>query len=134
LRYPLSPAIWLTGMAASGKTTIAKALYPKLKGLGFKAELLDGDIVRKELSPELGFTKKDQEMHAKRVACLCKVLSRNGVISIVCLMSPYQESRRYARTKISSNNNFYEVYVKCSLEPCIRIDPKGLYKKTLSGR
>jgi adenylylsulfate kinase len=128
-----SPVIWLTGMPASGKTTIAKALYPKLKELGFKVELLDGDIVRKDLSPELGFTKKDREMHAKRVVYLCKLLSRNGVISIVCLISPYREFRRYARTEISSNNNFYEVYVKCSLESCIRRDPKGLYQKALSG-
>jgi adenylylsulfate kinase len=119
-------------MPASGKTTIAKALYPKLNESGFKVELLDGDIVRKELSPELGFTKKDREMHAKRVVYLCKLLSRNGVISIVCLISPYREFRRYARTEICSNN-FYEVYVKCSLESCIRRDPKGLYKKALSG-
>jgi adenylylsulfate kinase len=128
-----SQVIWLTGMPASGKTTIAKALYPKLKESGFKIELLDGDIVRKELSPELGFTKKDREMHAKRVVYLCKLLSRNGIISIVCLISPYREFRRYARSEISSNNNFYEVYVKCSLESCIRRDPKGLYKKALSG-
>jgi adenylylsulfate kinase len=127
-----SPVIWLTGLPGSGKTTIARVLYPKLKELGFKAEILDGDVVRKELSPELGFTKKDREMHAKRVVYLCKLLSRNGVISIVCLISPYREFRRYARTEICSNN-FYEVYVKCSLESCIRRDPKGLYKKALSG-
>src|SRR5919108_3391786 len=128
-----SPVIWLTGLPGSGKTTIAKALYPKLKELGFKVELLDGDIVRKELSPELGFTKQDREIHARRVVYLCKLLSRNGIISIVCLISPYREFRRYARNEISMNNNFYEVYVKCSLETCIRRDPKGLYKKALSG-
>jgi adenylylsulfate kinase len=128
-----SPVIWLTGLPGSGKTTIAKALDPKLKKLGFKIELLDGDIVRKELSPELGFTKQDREMHARRVVYLSKLLSRNGIISIVCLISPYREFRRYARSEISVNNNFYEVYVKCSLETCIRRDPKGLYKKAISG-
>jgi adenylylsulfate kinase len=128
-----SPVIWLTGLPGSGKTTIAKGLHPKLKESGFKVEILDGDIVRKELSPELGFTKQDREIHAKRVVYLAKLLSRNGIISIVCLISPYQEFRRYARSEISVNNNFYEVYVKCSLETCIRRDPKGLYKKALSG-
>src|SRR5919109_270049 len=128
-----SPVIWLTGLPGSGKTTIAKALHPKLKELGFKVELLDGDIVRKELSPELGFTKQDREMHARRVVYLSKLLSRNGIISIVCLISPYREFRRYARSEANMNNNFYEVYVKCSLETCIRRDPKGLYKKALSG-
>ena len=133
----LAPVIWLTGMPGSGKTTIAKVLYPKLKELGFKAEILDGDNVRKELSPELGFTKQDREIHARRVVYLCKLLSRNGVISIVCLISPYREFRRYARSEVNNvnnnNNNFYEVYVKCSLEACMKRDPKGLYKKALSG-
>ena len=128
-----APVIWLTGMPGSGKTTIAKALYPKLKESGFKAEILDGDVVRKELSPELGFTKQDREIHARRVVYLCKLLSRNGIISIVSLISPYRDFRRYARSETNMNNNFYEVYVKCSLETCITRDPKGLYKKALSG-
>ena len=127
------PVIWLTGLPGSGKTTIAKALYPRLKELGFKVELLDGDIVRKELSPELGFTKQDREVHARRVVYLSKILSRNGIISIVSLISPYRDFRRYARSETNMNNNFYEVYVKCSLETCITRDPKGLYKKALSG-
>ena len=79
-----APVIWLTGLPGSGKTTIAKALSPKLKGSGFKVELLDGDIVRKELSPELGFTKQDRELHSRRVVYLCKLLSRNGIATIVC--------------------------------------------------
>jgi adenylylsulfate kinase len=128
-----APVIWLTGIPGSGKTTIAKALYPKLKELGFKAEILDGDTVRKELSPELGFTKQDREIHARRVVYLCKLLSRNGVISIVSLISPYREFRRYARGETNIDDNFYEVYVKCSLETCMKRDPKGLYKKALSG-
>jgi adenylylsulfate kinase len=128
-----APVIWLTGLPGSGKTTIAKALSPKLKGSGFKVELLDGDIVRKELSPELGFTKQDRELHSRRVVFLCKLLSRNGIATIVCLISPYREFRRYARREINVDNNFYEVYVKCSLGTCMRRDPKGLYKKALAG-
>ena len=127
------PVIWLTGLPGSGKTTIAKAILPKLRELGFKVELLDGDIVRKELSPELGFTKQDREIHARRVVYLSKLLTRNGIISIVSLISPYRDFRKYARSEINLNNNFYEVYVKCSLGTCIARDPKGLYKKALSG-
>jgi adenylylsulfate kinase len=127
------PVIWLTGLPASGKTTIAKALYPKLKESGFKVELLDGDIVRREISPELGFTKRDRELHARRVVYLCKILTRNGIATIVCLISPYREFRRYARNETNTNNNFYEVYVKCSLGTCIKRDPKGLYIKALAG-
>jgi len=128
-----SPVIWLTGLPGSGKTTIARALHPKLKESGFKVELLDGDVVRRELSPELGFTKQDREIHARRVVYLSKLLSRNGIISIVSLISPYREFRKYARSETDVDNNFNEVYVKCSLETCIRRDPKGLYKKALSG-
>ena len=128
-----APVIWLTGLPGSGKTTIAKALSPKLKGSGFKVELLDGDIVRKELSPELGFTKQDRELHSRRVVYVCKLLSRNGIATIVCLISPYREFRRYARREINVDDNFYEVYVKCSLGTCMRRDPKGLYKKALAG-
>ena len=125
--------IWLTGLPGSGKTTIARAAEPKLKELGFKTELLDGDMVRKELSPDLGFTKEDREKHARRVVYLCKLLSRNGIIPIVSLISPYREFRAYARKEIAVNDNFVEVHVKCSLESCIKRDPKGLYKKALAG-
>ena len=123
--------IWLTGIPGSGKTTIAKALEPKFREMGLKLELLDGDVVRRELSPELGFTKQDRETHAKRVVYLCKILSRNGVSSIVSLISPYREFRSYARKEIG--NAFVEVYVKASVDECIKRDPKGLYKKALAG-
>jgi adenylylsulfate kinase len=122
--------VWLTGLSGSGKTTIARQLYPRLKEVGVNVEMLDGDVVRRELSPELGFTKQDRETHAKRVVYLCKLLSRNGVASIVSLISPYREFRKYARTEIGT---FVEIYVKCSLETCIQRDPKGLYKKALAG-
>jgi adenylylsulfate kinase len=122
----------LTGLSGSGKTTIARALEPKLKAL-VETELLDGDVIRKELSPELGFTKEDRERHARRVVYLCKLLSRNGVVSVVSLISPYREFRAYARREIAANGRFVEVYIKCSLDSCIKRDPKGLYKKALAG-
>jgi len=123
--------IWLTGLPGSGKTTISKALLPRLRECRVSAESLDGDVVRRELSPELGFGKADRELHAKRVVYLCKLLSRNGVGSVVSLISPYRSFRAYARSEIG--DSFYEVYVKCSLHTCIKRDPKGLYKKALAG-
>ncbi len=122
--------IWLTGLPGSGKTTIAKVLQLKLRGLGLKVELFDGDEVRRQLSPDLGFSKQDRELHAKRVAYLSKLLARNGIIAIVSLISPYRSFRAFARQEIG---NFVEVYVKCSIETCMKRDPKGLYKKALRG-
>jgi adenylylsulfate kinase len=123
--------IWLTGLPSSGKTTIAESLKPQLIQVGFQnIELLDGDIVRKELSPDLGFTKEDRDTHARRVIYLCKLLSRNGIPTIVSLISPYRELRSFARNEMSY---FIEVYVKCSLETCIKRDRKGLYRKALNG-
>lgn len=122
--------VWLTGLPGSGKTTIAKILVTRLKEMGLKAELFDGDEVRKQLSPDLGFSKRDRELHAKRVVYLSKILARNGIVSVVSLISPYREFRESARKDIG---NFVEVFVKASLETCMKRDPKGLYKKALNG-
>ncbi|MEM4325614.1 MAG: adenylyl-sulfate kinase [Candidatus Nitrosocaldaceae archaeon] len=122
--------IWLTGLSGSGKTTIAKELQKKLLMLGYKAELLDGDEVRRNLSPDLGFSKEDREIHARRVVYISKLLARNGIISIVSLISPYRAFRAYAREELK---DFVEVYVRCSIDTCIKRDPKGLYRKALNG-
>lgn len=122
--------IWLTGLPGSGKTTIANAIKPMLEKEGRRVELLDGDVVRRQLSPELGFTKQDREIHARRVVYLAKVFARNGVVAIVSLISPYREFRGYARSEIE---NFVEVYVRAGLQTCIKRDPKGLYAKALAG-
>jgi adenylylsulfate kinase len=126
--------LWLTGLSGSGKTTIARALKPQLDKLGYRSEVLDGDVVRKELSPELGFTKEDREIHARRVVYLCRLLSRNGILPVVSLISPYRNFRAFARISIESEGTkFVEAYVKCSLNSCMQRDPKGLYKKALAG-
>ncbi len=122
--------IWLTGLPGAGKTTIAKNLIPKLEAYGLKVESLDGDEVRRQLSPDLGFSKAERELHARRVVYLSKLLARHGIVSIVSLISPYREFRAYARNEIK---DFVEVYVKATLETCIKRDPKGLYKKALNG-
>jgi len=122
--------VWITGLPGSGKTTIARKLEAKLKDRGLKVEVFDGDEVRKNLSAGLGFSRQDRETHNKRVIYVCKLLARNGVNSIVALISPYRDVREYARKELPK---FVEVYCKCSLQECIRRDPKGLYKKALAG-
>ncbi|MHA1594170.1 MAG: adenylyl-sulfate kinase [Candidatus Baldrarchaeia archaeon] len=126
--------VWLTGLPGSGKTTIARHLERHLKEMGLKVELLDGDEVRKWLSPEAGFSREDRERHLRRVAYVSKLLARNGVAVVASFVSPYRSIREEARRIIEQEGlKFVEVYVKCSLEECIRRDPKGLYKKALSG-
>ena len=122
--------LWLTGLPSAGKSTISQIVYNKLKAKGIKVELLDGDEVRKNLSPDLGFTKADRETHAKRVTYVSKLLARNGVIAIVALISPYRSFREAARQSIG---DFVEVFVNAPLDECIKRDVKGLYKKALAG-
>jgi len=122
--------VWMTGLPGSGKTTLAKLIETRLKSQGLRVEVFDGDEVRKNLSSDLGFSKQDRELHAKRVAYVSKLLSRNGIIAIVALISPYREFRENARKDIP---DFFEVYVKASIETCAKRDPKGLYKKARMG-
>ncbi len=123
--------LWLTGLPSAGKSTISKIIHDRLKTNGIRVELLDGDEVRKNLSPDLGFSKADRETHAKRVAYVSKLLSRNGVIAIVALISPYRSFREAARNSIG--DDFVEVFVNAPIEECIRRDVKGLYRKALAG-
>jgi adenylylsulfate kinase len=123
--------IWCTGLPSSGKTTIASMLKPKLKQFGINAEILDGDVLRKELSPDLGFNKQDIYTHARKVIFLCKLLQQNKIVSIVSAVSPHKEIRDFIRREVG---NFVEVYVKCSLDTCIKRDCKGLYKKAINGK
>lgn len=122
--------IWLTGLSGSGKTTTGRILEKYFRDIGSRVEFLDGDELRRTISSELGFSKEDRETHARRVAFLSQLLSRNGVITIVALISPYRSFREYAR---NMGGNFVEVWVKCSLETCIKRDPKGLYKSASQG-
>jgi adenylyl-sulfate kinase len=122
--------VWLTGIPGSGKTTIGDIVIERLRGMGHKVESLDGDEVRRNLSPDLGFSKEDRETHARRVAYVSKLLSRNGVAVVVALISPYRSFREHVRNLV---DDFVEVHVDASVEECIKRDPKGLYKKALAG-
>jgi adenylyl-sulfate kinase len=123
--------VWLTGLPGAGKTTIAKAFEAQLRAEGTPVEVLDGDEIRASLSPELGFSPKDRELHNRRVIYLAKLLSRNGVVAVVSLISPYRAVRDAARQELG---RFVEVWVKASVEECIRRDPKGHYKRALNGQ
>ena len=94
-------------------------------------EALDGDIVRKNLCKDLGFSKEDRERNVQRIGFVCQLLSRNGIVAIVAAISPYREVREEVRGKIG---HFLEVYCKCPLEVLIRRDTKGLYRKALEGK
>jgi adenylyl-sulfate kinase len=123
--------IWFTGLSGSGKTTISRLVQDRLRERGIlNVEVLDGDVVRTNLSKGLGFSKEDRDINIKRIAFVCNLLTRNGVPNIAAAISPYREVRDYARKEIK---NFVEVYVKCPLEVLIQRDVKGLYKKALAG-
>ncbi len=123
----------MTGLPASGKSTLAGVLKKKFEDdYDTLVEILDGDEIRKGLSRDNGLSKDDREEHARRVSYLAKVLSRNGVISIVALISPYKSSRDSARELIGKDR-FIEVYIRASLAECEKRDPKGLYAKARRG-
>ena len=122
--------VWLTGLSGSGKTTIARTIEDALKSMNRSVVVLDGDEIRRHLSPDLGFSKRDRELNVERVAYLSHILSRSGIITIVALISPFRTSRDYARKLIG---DFVEVWVNCSLETCKKRDSKGLYAKVMTG-
>jgi adenylylsulfate kinase len=123
--------LWLTGLSGAGKTAIALALAPRLKALGRRVEILDGDIVRKHLAGELGFSRHDRDTNIARITFVADLLARNGVIVLVAAISPFREARDSARATIRS---FVEIHVAPPLEECIRRDVKGLYKKAIAGQ
>ncbi|MFC1506149.1 adenylyl-sulfate kinase [Thermoproteota archaeon] len=127
--------IWLTGLPGSGKTTVAEKLVAILRKKEAKVEMLDGDQVRKWLSPEAGFSKEDRERHLIRVAHVSRLLARNEVIVVASFVSPYRNVRKRIRDIVEEEEglSFLEVYAKCSVDTCIKRDPKGLYKKALRG-
>lgn len=123
--------IWFTGLSGAGKSTLSEAIEKRLKARGRNIEILDGDIVRTHLSKGLGFSREDRDTNIKRIAFVCGLLTRNGVICISAAIAPYREARAWARQEIG---NFVEVYVKCPIEVCRQRDVKGLYKLVDEGK
>ncbi|PLZ04772.1 adenylyl-sulfate kinase [Fischerella thermalis] len=123
--------VWFTGLSGAGKTTISSAVEKVLRSQGYKVEVLDGDVVRQNLTKGLGFSKEDRDENVRRVGFVASLLSRNGVIVLVSAISPYRNIREEMRQRI---DNFVEVYVNAPLDVCERRDVKGLYQKARSGQ
>jgi adenylylsulfate kinase len=123
--------VWFTGLSGSGKSTIAEMLYHEFQARGMKTEILDGDVVRQNLSKGLGFSKEDRDTNIMRIGFVANLPTRNGVAAICCPISPYKETRDANRELIGE---FVEVYVHATLEELAENrDPKGLYKKAMAG-
>jgi adenylylsulfate kinase len=122
---------WIEGIPGSGKSTLSRLVAQKLKSSGFRVEVLDGDEVRAMFSPELGYTRKDREFHARRVSYVARMLARNGVGVVVAMITPYETSRQAARAVAS--DHFAEIWLQCPTEVCRARDNKGLYKRAGEG-
>jgi adenylylsulfate kinase len=122
--------IWFTGLSGAGKTTLARIIESLLRERGMRVEVLDGDIVRTNLSKGLGFSKEDRDTNIRRIGFVCNLLSRNDVVAIAAAISPYREIRDELRQQIGA---FVEVYAQCPIDVLAERDVKGLYKKALAG-
>jgi adenylylsulfate kinase len=123
--------LWFTGLSGAGKSTISDLVVPELIERGHRVEVLDGDVVRTNLSKGLGFSKEDRDTNILRIGFVAELLARNGVAVVVSAISPYREARDAVRANIG---DFVEVYVNASVEEIAEHrDPKGLYKKALAG-
>jgi len=123
--------LWFTGLSGAGKTTISELVATELKNRGSRLEILDGDIVRENLSKGLGFSKEDRDTNVRRIAFVADLLSRNGTPVITAAISPYREIRDEAREMMG--DRFIEVYIEASVDACAERDVKGLYAKAFSG-
>jgi adenylylsulfate kinase len=122
--------VWFTGLSGAGKSTLAEMLFHEIRRREMNVELLDGDLVRTNLSKGLGFSKEDRDTNILRIGFVANLLTRNGVTTIVSAISPYREARSQCRAMIK---DFVEVYVHATVEECARRDVKGLYQKALAG-
>ena len=129
-----SALIWITGLSASGKSTIAAELEHRLFRDKINTFVLDGDNVRHGLCKDLGFTAEDRKENLRRVGEVAKLLVDAGVLTIAAFISPYASERNNIRALFNADDEeFIEVYLKCDLSVCEERDPKGLYKKARKG-
>ena len=122
--------IWLTGLSGAGKSTIARRLIDDLRSRGRRVEILDGDVIRANLSKGLGFSKEDRDTNIRRIGFVAELLTRNGIVAVIAAISPYRAVRDELRAQIG---DFIEVHVDCPLEELVRRDVKGLYAKAIAG-
>lgn len=122
--------IWLTGLSGSGKSTVAAMLERELRSRGRKVEVLDGDVVRTNLTSDLGFSREGRDANIRRVGWVCELLARNDVIAIAAVISPYRAIRDEIRARLG---RFVEVYMEAPLEVLVGRDVKGLYRRAMAG-
>jgi adenylylsulfate kinase len=130
-RYGRGFTLWFTGLSGAGKTTISEIVEKELRARFGQVEVLDGDIVRTNLSKGLGFSREDRDTNILRIGFVADLLTRNGVGVIVSAISPFKEARDQVRRNIGED--FIEVFVDAPLEVCAERDVKGLYKKAFAG-
>lgn len=128
----LSPVLWFTGLPCSGKTTLAIAADRELSASGLRVVRLDGDDLRRGINSDLGFSAADRRENVRRTAEIARLISQNGVVCIVALVSPYQADREQARSIIGADR-YFEIYLSASLPVCESRDVKGMYKKARAG-
>jgi len=130
----MSFTLWFMGRPASGKSTLAKRTENYLRDLNYDVENLDGDEIRKNLHPDLGFTREERALNNRRTAFVCKLLNRNGIATVTGMITPFREAQQEAREIVEEEGRFVLIYVKCSVEECARRDPKNLYEKAKAGK
>jgi adenylyl-sulfate kinase len=123
--------VWFTGLSGAGKTTVSRLVEKELRAGGSKVEVLDGDVVRENLSKGLGFSKEDRDTNIRRIGFVCEILTRNDVVAIAAAISPYRAIRDENRARVGGR--FVEVYCACPLDVLAERDVKGLYKKAMRG-
>jgi adenylylsulfate kinase len=130
-KYGRGFTLWFTGLSGAGKTTISEIVERELRSRFGRVEVLDGDIVRTNLSKGLGFSREDRDTNILRIGFVAELLTRNGVGVIVSAISPFKEARDQVRRSIGED--FIEVYVDAPIEVCAERDVKGLYEKAFAG-
>lgn len=130
----MSFTLWFMGLPASGKSTLAKRVENRLREMDIKVENLDGDEVRKNLHPDLGFTREERALNNRRTAFVCKLLNRNDIATVTAMITPFRAAQQNARDTIEESGTFVLIYVKCPVEVCVERDPKGLYEKAKAGK
>lgn len=127
--------VWFTGLSGAGKSTLTEALAPVLRARGRRVEVLDGDVVRTNLSKGLGFSKEDRDTNILRVGFVANLLARNGVAVITATISPYRATRDANRALVEGDGSvFVEAHVAATFDECEARDVKGLYAEARAGK